>query len=173
MRQLFNPGTGKVEYLCDGRACAPAVVAAAKAAEPNRNPVNGIVINTETTAPTYGFVTTHDGNTVFKTSNPPPVGGKVAKGSMCSNVSNMSGKYDIMTALGKILKETGEPGMDLEPTLFVKGGERPVTNAVRACTIMEVVLRYMDMRQVSRKRWFYNGTEAAFGGHVGAFKRKE
>jgi hypothetical protein len=84
----------------------------------------------------------------------------------------MSGKYDIMTALGKILKETGEPGMDLEPTLFVKGGERPVTNAVRACTIMEVVLRYMNLRRVDDMRWFYNATEAAKGGHVGAFRRK-
>jgi hypothetical protein len=173
VRQFFNPGTGKVEYLCEGRECAPAIVAAAKAADPGRNPINGVVINKETTASTYGFITTHNGDAVFKTSNPPNKDKPVVKGSMCSNVSNMSGKYEIMTALGEVLKEAGdEPLMDLEPTLFVKGGERPVTNAVRACTIMEVVLRYMNLRKVDDMRWFYNATEAAKGGHVGAFRRK-
>ena len=171
--QMFNPGTGKIEYLCDGRPCTPAQMAAAKAAEPGRNPLNGVAINTNTTAPTYGFITTHNGSAVFKTSNPPPIGGKIAKGSMCSNVSNMAGKYEIMTELGKELARADEPRMDLEPTLFVKGGKRPVTNAVRACTIMELVLRYMHMRQIGRKRWFFNGSEAVVGGHVGAFKRKE
>ena len=171
VRQFFNPGTGKVEYICDGKVCAPALVAAAKAADASRNPLANIKINSNTTAPTYGFITTHDGNAVFKTSNPPPVDGKVAKGSMCSNVSNMSGKYEIMTAIGKELEKAGEPHMALQPTVFVKGGERPVTNAVRACTIMELVLRYMDLRKVEDKRWFYNGSEAAVGGHVGAFKR--
>ncbi len=173
MRQMFNPGTGQIEYLCGREKCTELQVAAAKAAAPERNPLNAVVINNETTAATYGFITTHNGTAVFKTSNPPPKDGKVAKGSMCSNVSNMSGKYAIMTELGKTLKDADEPRMDLEPALFVKGGSRPVTNAVRACTIMELVLRYMHFRLVNRKRWFFNGTEAAKGGHVGAFRRKE
>jgi hypothetical protein len=42
-----------------------------------------------------------------------------------------------------------------------------VENAMRTCTLMELVLRYMDVKRIGEKRWFYRPVAAFYAGHIG------
>ena len=152
------------------------------------NPSFGAVVNNKNTSIFYGFMTVKRGLTfVFKTADPPPVGGKVKPGAECAIVSYMREHVDNIQYLGTIL--SGAIGNDLylndDVQKFMLGKDNKfhlstkdagveskskAVNASRICCLTDLVLRFMDLRRVGGLRWFYRVIEAAMSGHRGTYK---
>ena len=71
------------------------------------------------------------------------------------------------------MKSNGLPELQLSEARLKESrsdetyGSMKVENAMRTCTIMELVLRYMDVKRIGEKRWFYRPVAAFYAGHIG------
>ena len=89
---------------------------------------------------------------------------------MCGVKSKMLDKYTKLLRLGKLLRRLGKPDIELTSEIL-KSGDRAIENAVRACTLLELVLRSMDIDKIQNERWFYRPVTAVLLGHGGYFKK--
>ena len=48
--------------------------------------------------------------------------------------------------------------------------ERSIKGSIRICTLMNVLLRFMDVERMGGKRWFFRSVEAFYTGHKGSTK---
>lgn len=126
-------------------------------------------IDTTTTGFEYGFLqySPKFNSFVFKKSKVPKVGAKVARGAQCVNNSSIRYEIDLLEELGETIQKWSARAGDaytlgLLPEEF---GPRRVTNSVRICTLINLVLRYMDHVRVDGKRWFYRPLEAVVHKH--------
>jgi hypothetical protein len=124
--------------------------------------IGALVVSRETTHDPYGFLTSKGGRVIFKTSDLPKKG-KVMKGKECAIVSNMPLKRELMKMMGLSLKESRLPDLELRPEIYLD--ERPVSGSTRACTVIELGLRFLDTMNVKGVRWFYRGVQAKKVGH--------
>ena len=67
--------------------------------------------------------------------------------------------------LGNALREAGES--DLQLRKDVMEGTRKIVSSVRICMLMDLVLRYLDIRRFGKLRWFYRPLAAFKVGHKG------
>ena len=116
----------------------------------------------------YGFIVSKNGSIVFKTADPPDTGKKVERGLECENVSNMTGHVAKLVQLGDVLRSEGLHDLDLTRNIIRL--ERPIENSTRACTLLDIVLRYMDASRIQGKRWFFRPVQAFYMGHASSFR---
>jgi hypothetical protein len=65
--------------------------------------------------------------------------------------------------LGTLLTDAGHPDLELKGDVIISG-PRKIANATRACAILELVMRFMDLAHVSRKRWFFRAVSFSMAG---------
>jgi hypothetical protein len=122
-------------------------------------------LNPTTTGDTYGFLTYKKNQIVFKSNSPPGPGGKLGSGKECENDTRTSTHkakiYDIMKSLAPFL------GADIGINEKSSTLGTYIVNPAQTCTLMELLLRFMDEMDVSGKRWFYRPIESLVLGHKG------
>jgi hypothetical protein len=166
VHRMFDPATGKLQYLCDEAICATSIVE-----EIEKDKTDGIQafsVHRRNTGALYGFIVSKNGSIVFKTADPPDTGKKVERGLECENVSNMTGHVTKLVQLGDVLRSEGQHDLDLTRTMIRV--ERPIENSTRACTLLDIVLRYMDALRIQGKRWFFRPVQAFYMGHTSSFR---
>lgn len=177
----LNPGTGTVEYFCDGKPCSPALVSAIEAEDESTDPVRSLRANALTTGKPYGTVTYKNGLFVFKTNTPvkpssdPTKKEKQERGSECANVPNMKPHYKLLEDLGTIAESSAALGTRLGLTLAEledAKAPRSVKNSVRACALTDLTLRLFDILEIDEKRWFYRPLATFYTNHPGILRAK-
>jgi len=119
----------------------------------------------------YGFLTTHNGDIVFKTNDAHIKGftGKLG-GVMCAVVSGIQDKYEKLIRIGEILTRADLPDLELKGDVIKRGG-RQVENSVRGCALLELTLRYADHIKLNNHRWFFRPVFGKLIGYSGYFKK--
>jgi hypothetical protein len=116
----------------------------------------------------YGFLIPKRGGTLlFKTAEPHGVGERIPDGLGCENVTMTGKKIDSLVELGKILEDAGLPNLGLKKERLLKAGLQPIEvlkNGTRYCALLELVLRYMDIKKVNGKKWFFRPISAKYAG---------
>jgi hypothetical protein len=163
--------TGTIKYMCgDGTACEPSLVAALKT---QQDPLAGedgkFTLSEDTTGRLYGFLTWNKvGRMTFKTNTPPKVPNKIdKKGTECGINTTSSTHRNNITLLGKVLKETYDTDLEFSPNGIFQKDEELLKNPNRICTIFDLLLRWMDKKEVQSKRWFYRSVMAYLTGQRG------
>jgi hypothetical protein len=167
--RYVNPNTGKLDYICQGKPCIPSLIKVFED-EPS-DELRNLIANTTTTALNYGTVNFKRGAFVFKSNVPvSPEKKKPDLGSECANVSNISAHYKLLEEIGQKIKTT--LGTDFDLTYHeMAESPRSFQNSVRACTLTDLVLRYVDKERVSGKRWFYRPVATFKSNHKGLLQK--
>ena len=63
----------------------------------------------------------------------------------------------------------GKSDFDLNRVMIIN---RKIKNPTRACTLMNLIMRFLDADKVSGKRWFFRPVQAFYTGHKGHFRAK-
>jgi len=191
--------TGILKYMCGMSACSEAIKR-----EFESNPEDSLqrlVVNTETTGPFYGFIVpkAKERRLIFKTSSPPQPGKKLEKGGECAIISAISHHITMLKEVSEMLVAEGFPRFILtedvldeksrkkkERELAKSTGRKIATetkrpgrtfeNAVRACALNDIILRWMDIMvntsgNEAGKRYFYRPVAALKSGHKGAVQK--
>ena len=120
----------------------------------------------------YGFTVPKNGQIVFKIGEPPNVMSgkdKITTGKECGIVSNISGHNIKLIHLGNILKQNGYTDFDLNNIMLYS--DRKIKNSNRACTLLNLLLRFMNEENIENKKWFYRSVPAFYTGHKGFHRR--
>ena len=142
--------SGDLIYICKGEKCSPAVTKIFDT-DPT-DAMNSLKCDVQDTGAIYGFLIPKKGYLVFKSGVPPPVGKKPDRGSECAIISTIAIHVKKLFFIGEILQKYGFPTFDLSEKEI---GKRPFQNSARACMLMELILRWMDIMKVGGYRWFY------------------
>jgi len=170
--RYYNAADASLHYICDGKPCSASTVKEIKKEEKiiaprfvsQKDPAYLI-------GQFYGFLSSHMGSIALKINTKFIPGTKKKLGGiMCSLVASIANKHEMLLDLGSILTKAGEPDLDLRSDVVTKG-ERKIENAVRGCTLLELVLRYMDHASIDEKRWFFRPVMGRLIGYPGYFKK--
>ena len=171
--RYYNPKDATIQYICKGGPCDPGIVDQLESAEkdiPNRFLEQGPGF---LTGDYYGFLTSHNMGLTFKINDQITPGTKrsiSSSGRMCHVIPNISDHQKTLLELGTILETAGHANLELESDV-IASGPRKIENPIRACTIQELVLRYMDNAKINDVRWFFRPVQARLIGYTGRFKR--
>jgi hypothetical protein len=77
---------------------------------------------------------------------------------------------DHLIELGDLLRSAGKTDCGLNAGTLAH--VREVRNSIRACTLMEIVLRFMEAERIQQKHWFIRPLQAFYAGHKGTFEKK-
>lgn len=156
--------TGEIKYLCGDGVCD---IPVAKFFDTDAtDPLNKFSANVKTMGPLYGFLIPNVkiGYLTFKTTDKPSAEGKAPpKGGACDIITQISFHLTNLVSLGDILAANGLPRMGF--TLEEFKGPRKFQNSVRACSIKNIILRWMDFMKVGGKRWFLRPIAAYKSNH--------
>jgi hypothetical protein len=193
--RIIDIAAGTIKYKSGlGKPCPEAV---ARVFDTDaENPINTIQANINTAGAIYGFniPKTKEGRIIFKTNERPvQPGQKPEKGSECSIVSTIAFHIRMLKDIAELLKGEGYPVFILKEeyldkkkkgeqaedekrrtgTYAKKGPKhfktRSFENAIRACALKDIMLRWMDVMQREKgegaKRYFYRPVAALKSGH--------
>jgi hypothetical protein len=166
VNRFIDPKKNEIQFICEGgQICLKSVIDEIKrdSSELLRN-----AITNKTTGGPYGFIVPKNGDVVFKTADPPYEGSKVNRGKECGNVSTMTGHISNLVEIGDILKAAGKSDFDLNRGTIL--GTRKIKNSTRACTLLNLLIRYLDADMINGKRWFFRPVQAFYTGHKGTFR---
>jgi len=188
--RFVDPVTGLIRYMCAEGACSEAVARVFES--DTADPLNGLKSNVMTTGGVYGFLApkAKEGRLVFKTSeHPAPVGDKPEKGGECAIVSTIAFHIKMLKSIAENLVAEGYPKFILVDEVLdekarkkkekaetgvagmAKNPKRNFENAIRACSLKDIILRWMDIMQRKKepagKRYFYRAVAALKTGHKG------
>jgi hypothetical protein len=167
VNRFIDAKTGEIQFMCEGgKTCIKSVIDDIK--RDSSEPLRVFSLNNKTTGEPYGFVVPKNGDIVFKTAEPPFEGNKVGRGKECGNVSTMTGHIANLVQMGDILKDAGKSDFDLNRGIILS--TRKIKNSTRACTLIELLLRYLDADKIKGKRWFFRPIQAFYTGHKGTFR---
>ena len=167
VNRFMDPKTGEIQYLCEGgKVCLKSIIDDIKRDKSEQ--LKAFNVNTKTTGEPYGFIVPKNGDVVFKTAEPPGEGGKIGRGKECGNVSTMTGHIINLVQIGDILKSAGKTDFDLNRGVIL--GLRKIKNSTRACTLIDILIRYLDADNIRAKRWFFRPVQAFYTGHKGTFR---
>ena len=161
-REVFrfvDAQTGLLRYQCGAAACDVAV-ARVFDTDPT-DPLNKLQANINTVGKIYGFLVPNlkTGFLIFKTTDKPSSVGKVPpKGGACEIITQISHTLESLVVLGNSLAEAGLPRFGLTMEDFI--GPRKFQNASRACSLKNVILRWMNLMRVGGKYWFFRPVAA-------------
>ena len=146
--------SGELRYICGDKPCD---VAVARLFDTDAaDPLNTLQANTGTTGSLYGFLVPNlkSGYLIFKTTDKPAAAGKVPpKGGECEIVTQISYHFTALVELGNLLAAAGLPRFGL--TLVDFQGARKFQNSSRACSLKNVILRWMSIMKVGGRLWFF------------------
>jgi hypothetical protein len=163
----MDPKSMEVQFLCEGGTeCLKSVIDNIK--RDSEEGIRAFNINRKSSGEPYGFIVPKNGDFVFKTAEPPAEGNKVGRGKECGNVSTMTGHIASLIVIGDILREAGKTDFDLNRGIIL--GTRKIKNSTRACTLLDLLLRYLDAARVQEKRWFFRPVQSFYSGHKGTFR---
>ena len=165
VNRFIDPKRNEIQFICEGESCLKSVVDEIKR---DSSDLLRITLNNKTTGGPYGFVVPKNGDIVFKTADPPYEGSKVNRGKECGNVSTMTGHISNLVEIGDILKATGKSDFDLNRGIIL--GTRKIKNSTRACTLLNLLIRYLDADMINGKRWFFRPVLAFYTGHKGTYR---
>ena len=83
-------------------------------------------------------------------------------------VSNVKDHLNNLISIGEILQTRIGTNFNLTRELLVT--EKSIKGSVRICTLMNILLRFMDAERMNDKRWFFRSVEAYYTGHKGSTK---
>ena len=167
VNRFIDPKKNEVQFMCESeQTCLKSVVDEIK--RDNSEPLRTFSVNNKTAGGLYGFIVPKNGEFVFKTAEPPAEGGKVNRGKECGNVSTMTGHISNLVEIGDVLQTAGKSDFDLNRQTIL--GTRKIRNSTRACTLMNIVLRYLDANMLNGKRWFFRPVQTFYTGHKGTFR---
>jgi hypothetical protein len=154
-------------YLCAGSTpCPPSVLKIFN--ESKTDPVVLAKANSRVSANPYGFMVVWENSIMFKTNDAKNAEGKPpGGGAACSIVSNVKGHRMKLVQLGDILaKYHGGNRFELVEELLASG-PRKLSGAPSFCALMEIVMRWMDIRSASygNLRYFYRPLSSYYSGH--------
>jgi hypothetical protein len=167
VNRYLHPKTGAVYFTCEeGKECMKSVVDQIQRS--TTDPLRQLQVNKKTTGMLYGYNVPKDGHMVFKTNKSPEVNGKIGRGSECMIVSNVKEHLINLMSIGEILQTHVHTNFNLDRESLIT--ERSIKGSVRICTLMNVLLRFMDAERINDKRWFFRSVEAYYTGHKGSTK---
>ena len=167
VNRFLHPKTGAVYFTCEeGKECVKSVVDQIQRS--TTDPLRQLQINKKTSGALYGYNVPKDGHIVFKTNKSPEVNGKIGRGSECMIVSNVKEHLSNLMLIGEILQARIGTNFNLTRELLVT--ERSIKGSIRICTLMNILLRFMDAERMDDKRWFFRSVEAYYTGHKGSTK---
>lgn len=151
-------------YICDGALCAPSVIQLFTSSRTDS--VIQARADQKVSAELYGFMVPWENAMMFKTNTPKPEGKDPGGGAACSIVSNVSGHRKKIVELGAILARYND-GKTFDLTEEILSGSRKLTGAPSFCALMEVIMRWMDIRKelYGNKRYFYRPLSAYYSKH--------
>lgn len=178
--RYIDVGSGIIKYICSGSPCSDAV---SRVLEATPDSLTGLKVTPATTAPLYGFMAPKgkEHTLVFKTSRPPKSGTKPDKGGECAIVSTISHHKAMLKEIGEIMKGSGYKPLLLRDDVLEEskkrkgaasgGVNRQFENAMRACALKDLVLRWLDVMERGKRgiRFFYRPMAAIRSGHKGSF----
>jgi hypothetical protein len=136
--------------------------------ESKTDPVVRAVANSKVSANPYGFMVPWENTIMFKTNDAKNAEGKPpGSGAACSIVSTVSGHRKKLEQIGEILSRFHAGNhFDLTDALL-STGSRKLTGAPAFCALMDVVLRWMDVRKevYGGLRYFYRPLSSFYSGH--------
>lgn len=160
--------TGKIRYMCGEEECNELEVPIFEGSVDNK--LRGLKADSSTTGFLYGFLVPKKGDIIFKNGKVVGPGQKMEKGQECSISSAVGDHIKKLVSLGEEIKKVKGKDFDLNSEKLY--GERKFENAVRACFLMDLVMRCMDREKISGKRWFYKSLAAAYSGHKGTYEKE-
>ena len=132
------------------------------------DPLRQLQVNKKTTGALYGYNVPKDGHMVFKTNKSPEIHGKIGRGSECMIVSNVKEHLNNLMLIGEVLQARIGTNFNLTRESLVT--EKTIKGSIRICTLMNILLRFMDAERMNDKRWFFRSVEAYYTGHKGSIK---
>lgn len=154
-------------YICGpGTPCPPSLMNLFTRS--TTDPVVNAKANMKVSGSPYGFMVIWGNAIMFKlndsVTNPegkPPGGGKA-----CSIVSNVTAHRKKLVDLGDILYGFTQERFDLTDTTLTSGA-RKLSGAPSYCALMEVIMRWMDIRKelYGGKRYFYRPLSSFYSKH--------
>jgi hypothetical protein len=167
VNRFLDPKTGAVYFTCEeGKECMKSVVEQIQRS--TTDPLRQLQVNKKTSGMLYGYNVPKDGHMVFKTNKSPEVNGKIGRGSECMIVSNVKDHVSNLISIGEILLTHVHSDFNLTRELLVT--EKSIKGSIRICTLMNILLRFMDAERINDKRWFFRSVEAYYTGHKGSVK---
>ena len=151
-------------YICDdNKECSPAIVKSFA----ERDTVINTKANQRTAAEIYGFMVPFSKIMMFKTNEPKPEGKAPGGGAACAIVSTVKGHRMKLVILGQILNRYMGANLDLTEEILT--GTRKLTGAPSFCALLEIVLRWMDIRRAEYGglRFFFRPLASYYSGHKG------
>jgi len=163
LRYLDIP-TREPVYICGEGPCPPSVLQVFLGSK--TDVFIGAVANQRLTGALYGFMVPWENIMMFKTNTPVAEGKPPLGGAACSIVSNVAGHRKKLTDLGAILAQHFE-GNVFDLTDAILTGSRKLQGAPSFCALMEVVMRWMDVRRADfgGRRFFYRPISAFYSKH--------
>lgn len=165
--RYLDTTTREPVYICEGQTvCPPSIVKVITSSK--TDPVVNARSSRNLTAEIYGFMVVWEKAIMFKTNEPPPDGKDPGQGAACAIVSTVKGHrmklVDIGNVLHRFLKDEGRFGLT-ESNL--SSGPRKLQGAPAFCALMEIVLRWMDLRrsQYGGLRYFYRPLSSYYSKH--------
>ena len=163
-----------IKYICkDGKPCFPAIT---KDLEKDENDIyNRLKANKENTGNLYGFLVPVKERYTFKSSKTAPsVGKDPEKGEACYTITTLAHHLNYTYPLGKVLKETtGHDYHINDEYMNPKEGKRRFKSAPRYCSLRELLLRFMDTKNINGLRWFYRPVSAYKTHHFAIMPKKK
>ncbi len=168
INRFIDPKNGELLYICEGgEACKKSV--ADEIIRDKSEEIKSFIVNDDTVGRIYGFNVPKKGEIIFKTGKPPTDGLKVGRGIECANVSSMTGHIKQLMEVGDILRDANMGDYDLRREVLVS--TRQIKNATRACSLLELIIRYIDLQELDGLRWFFRPIAAFYTGHKGYFRK--
>jgi hypothetical protein len=148
----INPSTNILEYICDnGEPCSKTISKYFDKLLEKKDVVKKVV-NSKTTGSIYGFIVPKRGSIVFKTLEPKDKL-KAVSGQECAIVTTKSHWYDKLIQIGNELRRAGLYDLDLNQGRLITSVD--IINSTRGCTVLDIILRYIDKIQLMKKYWFF------------------
>ena len=158
-----NAESNELQYTCmDGKPCSRIVIQAFNTLE--TDVVKKRTHDIDKVGSLYGVIVPKRGTIIFKTIQPEQKF-KAVSGQECGIVTTKSHWLEKLIYLGNELEKHGVSRMDLDKGHL--GASTDIINTTRGCTLLNLVLRYMDYLQVDGKRWFFRPIAAYVSGHRG------
>ena len=171
----------KLKYWCNDKHCSDALATVLD--KNQKDPYFKVEANIETTGPIYGFIVPREGGYLtFKTSEEvAQIDALPSNGEECKIIQKVSHHLTMLYKIGTILASEGFPDFDLTSSILYKKKTtkdaetvetRQVESAIRYCALKEIILRWMDIMNVSNKRWFYRPISSYKSKHYAKAKKQ-
>ncbi len=172
--RYIDPETNKLKYICqDGKECTQLIVDVLVEEDKKHNEtLYTRKADADHAGFLYGFLVPKKGDKiVFKTQESHDPNTKPKGGKECAIVDK-GHSFKMLVKLGSILAKDGKPTLDLDEGHLAAVGHI-LDNSTKGCTLLDLVLRYMDILRIKGKRWFFRPVAAYIAGLRGLVVPKE